>query len=77
MISIRIRITMKNALSKPSKVIFSFQKDTSTWSPAVKKMFKMPVKIRINTSGFIPRTIFFGGIWETATQRIRNTAITA
>ena len=54
------------------KVMVIIQKETSTFSPTVKNIFKSPVNIKINTKGFIPLTMDFSGMVETAMVITKN-----
>ena len=47
-------------------MIFHKEKIRFFSSPVVKKIFKTPVKIKINSTGFMPRRIDFRGIREIA-----------
>ena len=56
MISSMIRSTMNTAFRRPSAEIRTTPHWTSVWPPGVKNRFSTPVKIRMNTTGFNPRT---------------------
>ena len=75
-ISMRMRIIMKNARTRPSSVILSAQNSTNTVSPSVKKIFSTAVNTRIIIKGFMPRKMLLTGIWEMAMQMTRNASIT-
>ena len=76
MTSIRIRTSIKAARSAPPVVMVMPQKSTSTLPSLLKNRFSTPVKTRIITSGFMPRTMDFPGMAEILITVSRNRSST-
>ncbi len=68
----RIRTIIITARFRPASVIVIFQKWTRVSPSWVKNRLRMPVKIRMNTSGFMPRRIALGEIRESFTAPARK-----
>ena len=71
--SMHRRIAMVRAIRRPSLVIWSFQKETST-SPGVRNRLKPTVMMSRNRMLRMPFTIYRKGTWERPITSARNSA---